>query len=105
MPNKTLQSGDLTLDIDKRQITGRLGTSHLTPKECQLLSLLTSNPGEVLSQKLLMKEVWNTDYLDDTCTLDVHICRLRKKIKEVAGDSWYWQTVHGVGYRFEPSEE
>lgn len=80
MSNRILQGADLTLDMDKRQITGSLGTEHLTPRECQLLSFFISNPGQVLSRKLLMKEAWDTDYLDDIGTLYVHISRLRKKI-------------------------
>ena len=65
---------DLTLDLALREIRGCNGDSKLTPKECELLALFMSYPGRVLSRKLLMKEVWDTDYLDDTRTLEVHIC-------------------------------
>ena len=58
------------------------------------------NPGKVLSRRLLMKEVWETDFLDDTRTLDVHICYLRKKIEEDPYHPHLLRTVRGIGYRF-----
>ena len=48
-----------------------------------------------------MKELWDTDYLGDTRTLDVHICWLRKKIEDNAREPVAIRTVRGVGYRFE----
>ena len=86
-----LSVAGLTLDVSKRQVTGCNGTKGLTPKECQLLAVLMRNPSRVLSscpgvqlqgRKLLMRRVWETDYLGDTRTLEVHICWLRRKIEE-----------------------
>jgi DNA-binding response OmpR family regulator len=91
---------DLTLDLANREIKGCNGNDKLTPKECELLALFMSYPGRVLSRKLLMKEVWDTDFLDDTRTLEVHICWLRKKIEEDPGNPQRLRTVRGVGYRF-----
>jgi DNA-binding response OmpR family regulator len=48
-----------------------------------------------------MKEVWDTDYLDDTRTLDVHVRWLRKKIEDNPSEPLYLRTVRGVGYRFQ----
>jgi len=91
---------DLTLDLAKREIKGCNGPTKLTPKECKLLALFMSYPGRVLSRKLLMKEVWDTDFLDDTRTLEVHICWLRKKIEEDPRRPQRLRTIRGVGYRF-----
>ena len=91
---------DLTLDLTRKEIMGCNGSNKLTPKECELLALFMSYPGRVLSRKLLMKEVWETDFLDDTRTLEVHICWLRKKIEEDPRKPQRLRTVRGVGYRF-----
>ena len=97
---KALRVDGLTLDIENRLISGCNGTQSLTPKECRLLALLMSNPDRVLSRKLLMKKVWNTDYLDDTRVLYVNICHLRKKIEEDPRKPQRLHTVRGTGYRF-----
>ena len=91
---------DLTLDLVRREIKGCNGNNKLTPKECELLALFMSFPGRVLSRRLLMKEVWDTDFLDDTRTLEVHVCWLRKKIEEDPSNPQRLRTVRGVGYRF-----
>lgn len=93
-------AADVTLDLASREIRGCNGNNKLTPKECELLALFMSYPGRVLSRKLLMKEVWETDFLDDTRTLEVHICWLRRKIEEDPRNPQRLRTVRGVGYRF-----
>jgi len=55
------------------------------------------HPWQVLSRGFLMKEVWDTSYVGDTRTLEVHICRLRGKLAE-AGSPSLIRTVRGVGY-------
>ena len=97
---QVFRAADLTLDLARREIKGCNGNNKLTPKECELLALFMSYPGRVLSRKLLMKEVWETDFLDDTRTLEVHICWLRKKIEEDPRNHQRLRTVRGVGYRF-----
>lgn len=98
--SRTLAVGGLTLDLEARQVKTQRGSHRLTPKECRLLEVLMLHPGKVLTRKLLMKEVWETDFLDDTRTLDVHICWLRKKIEENPRRPRYIRTVRGTGYRF-----
>ncbi len=97
---QVFRAADLTLDLGSREIKGCNGHSRLTPKESELLALFMSYPGRVLSRKLLMKEVWDTDFLDDTRTLEVHICWLRKKIEEDPRNPQRLRTIRGVGYRF-----
>jgi len=99
-PSGPLCVDGLTLDPKKRQVTTRADSQKLTPKECHLLEVFMRNPGKVLTRKFLMKEVWETDYLGDTRTLDVHISWLRRKIEEDPYHPQYLRTVHGVGYRF-----
>lgn len=101
-------AGDLFLDksrreawtIGDREACLRRKTVHLTKRECRLLEVLMSHPGEILSHELLMREVWNTDYLDDIQILYAYIHRLRRKMGEVGEGRIH--TVRGVGYRFYP---
>jgi len=97
---QVFRAADLTLDLARREIKSCNGNNKLTPKECELLALFMSYPGRVLSRKLLMKEVWETDFLDDTRTLEVHVCWLRKKIEEDPRNPQRLRTVRGIGYRF-----
>jgi DNA-binding response OmpR family regulator len=99
--SKRLQAGDLTLDLDARCVVQDGVATHLTFKECGLLKIFMKNGGEVVSRKRLMKEVWDTDYLGDTRTLDVHIRWLREKIEDDPSEPALLRTVRGVGYRFE----
>jgi DNA-binding response OmpR family regulator len=103
---ETLQVGGLVLDLDRRSVTRNDDRRHqLTPKEFRLLETFMRNPGRLLSRKFLMKNVWDTDYLGDTRTLDVHVRWIREKIEENPSSPVYLCTVRGVGYRFEVSEQ
>jgi len=99
--SKQLRAGDLTLDLDRRCVIKNGVEKHLTFKECALLKLFMNNGGEVLTRKRLMMEVWDTDYLGDTRTLDVHIRWLREKIEDSPSEPSFLRNVRGVGYRFE----
>ena len=72
----------------------------LTPKEFKLLNLLVSSPDQIFSRKVIMQEVWETDYLGDTRTLDVHIRWIREKIEDNPSRPQRVITIRGVGYRF-----
>ena len=72
----------------------------LTPKEFKLLHLLIQNQSQVLSRKTIMQKVWDTDYMGDTRTLDVHIRWVREKTEEDPSRPKHLITVRGVGYRF-----
>lgn len=105
-----LRVGGLTLDLDRRRVSRGDKEHKLTPKEFSLLRLLMSNPGQLLSRKVLMNKVWETDYMGDTRTLDVHVRWVREKIEENPSAPVYLRTVRGVGYRFDapgqgPGEE
>ena len=62
-------------------VNGPLGRHHLTPKQCDLLAIFIQRPNQVISRRELMEQIWKTDYLGDTRTLDVHIRWLREKIE------------------------
>ncbi|GAB4455173.1 MAG: response regulator transcription factor [Anaerolineae bacterium] len=90
----------LVIDRQYRRIL-RGGTIYsLTPKEFKLLFLLVDNANEILSRKAIMQHVWETDYMGDTRTLDVHIRWLREKIEENPSRPTQLVTIRGVGYRF-----
>jgi len=97
---KLMRVDGLVLDVRAHEVQGKSGAWKLTPKECQLLAEFMRHPEEVLTRKHLMKEIWETDYLGDTRTLNVHVRWLRQKIEEDPSSPRYLRTVRGVGYRF-----
>jgi DNA-binding response OmpR family regulator len=97
---EVLRRGELALNIKRRSVIKGDRECHLTPKQAHLLELFMRNPGEVLTREFLMKRVWDTDFVDDTRTLDVHIHWVRDAIEEDTRSPQYLHTVRGVGYRF-----
>jgi len=101
-----LTAGDLTLNIDKRYVSRGDSVRRLTPRQAQLLEVFMRNPGRTLTRKYLMETVWETDYMGDTRTLDVHVRWLRERIEEKPSSPRYLRTVRGVGYHFDtPAED
>ncbi len=74
-------------------------TVDMPPKELELLYFLASSPNQVFTREQLLDNIWGYEYLGDTRTVDVHIKRLREKIKD--NENWAISTVWGVGYKFE----
>ena len=101
LPSRAIRAGNLTLDPDTRTLHKGETDMHLRPKEAALLTLFMRHSGRVVSRKVIMKEVWETDYLGDTTTLNVHVRWLRLKIEDDPGAPRCLRTVRGVGYRFE----
>jgi two-component system, OmpR family, response regulator RegX3 len=75
----------------------------LPPKEFELLAYLVENAGRVLTRGRLIDEIWGSDYVGDTKTLDVHIRRVRSRVEKDPREPRRVQTVRGVGYRFADS--
>ncbi|MFA7636102.1 MAG: response regulator transcription factor [Bacillota bacterium] len=100
-----IRTGDLVIDPDTYQVQVRGKSMDFTPKEFELLYLLASNSGKVLTRELILQKVWGYAYPGSTRTVDVHIRRLRQKIEEDDSNPVYIQTVHGVGYRFQHVHE
>ncbi|MGN0495392.1 MAG: response regulator [Lachnospiraceae bacterium] len=71
----------------------------MPPKELELLYFLASQPNQVFTREQLLDKIWGYDYIGDTRTVDVHIKRIREKIKD--GNNWSLSTVWGIGYKFE----
>ena len=71
----------------------------MPPKELELLYFLMTNPNKVFTREQLLDHIWGYDYIGDTRTVDVHVKRLREKIKDT--ENWSLATVWGVGYKFE----
>lgn len=71
----------------------------MPPKELELLYFLASSPNHVFTREQLLDQIWGYEYIGDTRTVDVHIKRLREKIKD--HDSWKISTIWGIGYKFE----
>jgi DNA-binding response OmpR family regulator len=97
---REIRAGGLTVDIAQRLVLLDGLEVALTRREFDLLALLASNAGTVLTRERLIDEVWDTNWFGSTKTLDVHISTLRKKLGDDAVDSRYLHTVRGVGFRF-----
>lgn len=100
-----LQVGDVILNVEQRCAIRGKRESRLTPKQARLLEVFMRHPSEILTRIFLMRQVWDTDYMGDTRTLDVHIHWVRKAIEEDTGSPIYLRTVRRVGYRFQAPEE
>ena len=71
----------------------------MPPKELELLYFLAASPNHVFTREQLLDQIWGYEYIGDTRTVDVHIKRLREKIKD--HESWKIATIWGIGYKFE----
>jgi DNA-binding response OmpR family regulator len=98
--NRFTRLPGLILDGEQHQVLRDGQIYSLTPKEFKLLHLLATNHDQIISRKTIMQEVWETDYLGDTRTLDVHIRWLREKIEGAPSRPRRLITIRGVGYRF-----
>ena len=95
-----LSAGGLTLNLDRHEVHKGAVPLLLRHKEFELLYLLMSHQGEVVTRAEIFDQVWGTDWLGDTRTLDVHIRWIRSKIEDNPNQPTLIQTVRGVGYRF-----
>ena len=90
--------GPFRLDLATRMVDTPNGPRHMTPKLCALLELLMLRRNEVVSRSDIMQSIWETSYLDDTRTLDVHVRWLREYIEPDPSRPTYLITVRGTGY-------
>ena len=98
---KVILRGPIRLDMERKRVRCQDREARLTPRLIVLLKTLMENPGEVLERKQLFKDIWETDYIGDTRTLDVHISWLRQAIEEDPRNPKYLKTIRGVGYRLD----
>ena len=90
---------DLTINLTNYSVLYHGKTVDMPPKELELLYFLAASPNHVYTRDQLLNQIWGYDYIGDTRTVDVHIKRLREKIKD--HESWRISTIWGVGYKFE----
>jgi len=95
-----LSIGNLTVDLDRYEVTLNGEVVELKPKEIQLLYFLLQHKNVVFSREQLLEKVWGYSYYGDTRTVDVHVKRLREKLERPEND-WHIKTVWGVGYKLE----
>jgi two-component system, OmpR family, response regulator RegX3 len=96
-----IEVGDVRLDSGRHEVYVRGVTVALPLKEFELLELLMTNAGRVLTRDVLIDRVWGPNYFGDTKTLDVHVKRLRSKVESDPTNPGRIITVRGVGYRYE----
>lgn len=90
---------ELSIDVCNKQVFVGQAELSLTATEFKLLQILAEYPQKVFSKANLFESIWNEAYTVDDNTLNVHISRLRHKLKEAAPDSGYIETLWGMGYR------
>ena len=99
-PNdKCVEYTDLTINLTNYSVIYMGHTVEMPPKELELLYFLASSPNHVFTREQLLDQIWGYEYIGDTRTVDVHIKRLREKIKD--NPNWALSTVWGIGYKFE----
>ena len=104
-PKPTDQHGDfveypdLIVNLTNYSVLYKGHSVEMPPKELELLYFLASSPNQVFTREQLLDHIWGYEYIGDTRTVDVHIKRLREKIKDHA--NWSITTVWGIGYKFE----
>ena len=94
---------DLIVNLTNYSVTYMGKQVDMPPKELELLYFLASSPNQVFTREQLLDHIWGYEYIGDTRTVDVHIKRLREKIKD--HPNWSISTVWGIGYKFEVKSE
>lgn len=97
---KTLEIGELRLELSSRRVFIKNQEMNLTAKEFDMLELFATHPGKVYSRDQLLDTIWGKEYPGDVRTVDVHVRRLREKIEPNPGQPEYIYTKWGVGYYF-----
>ena len=90
---------DLLVNMTNYAVTYLGRNVEMPPKELELLYFLASHPNQVFTREQLLDHIWGYEYAGDTRTVDVHVKRLREKIKD--RENWSIATVWGIGYKFE----
>lgn len=100
-----LQYDDLILDLDSNTVFLQGNELSLTAKEFAILELLMKYPDKIFSKANLFQSVWNSEYISEDNTLNVHISNLRNKLKAVCPDKSFIDTVWGIGYRLHKARD
>ncbi len=95
----TFRTGGLEIDVERRRVMVDGEEIHLTPTEYALLTALARNADRVVTDAMLLREVWGPQYGDEDHYLHVYVARLRKKLERDPQRPRYLRTEPGVGYR------
>jgi len=98
---EVLNSGDLSVDLAKREATRSAQAVPLKPKEFELLAFFMRNRQRAFTREQLLNQIWGYDFAGDTRTVDVHVSWLRQKIEDQPQKPARIVTVRGLGYRFD----
>lgn len=101
-PPPEFTMGDLV--VSPVELRARRGDAviDLSPRDVKILQLLHDNPGKALDRNVIFRHGWGEDYFPNSRTLDQHVSQLRKRVEVDAKSPVLIQTVHGVGYRYDP---
>ncbi len=99
---KCVEYPDLIINLSNYSVVYNGRPIDMPPKELELLYFLAASPNQVFTREQLLDHIWGYEYIGDTRTVDVHVKRLREKIKD--HKSWSIATVWGIGYKFEVAE-
>jgi DNA-binding response OmpR family regulator len=99
---KVVSYPDLEVNLSNYSVVYMGEPLDMPPKELELLYFLAASPNQVFTREQLLDNIWGYEYIGDTRTVDVHVKRLREKIKDHKG--WGITTVWGIGYKFEVRE-
>ncbi|MCY1159190.1 MAG: response regulator transcription factor [Citricoccus sp.] len=94
-----IRVGALLVDRAGRRVCVDGAAVEVTRIEFDLLLALVERPGQVLSRRQLVQTIWNTEWIGEEHVVDVHVARLRKKLRDRAGAPRFIETVRGIGYR------
>ena len=93
-------AGDLEVDLERRRVAVGGRQVHLTPTEYELLKVFLTHPDRVMTDRMLLKQVWGPEYGEEAHYLHVYMARLRRKIEPDPQRPRHIVTEPGVGYRF-----
>lgn len=100
--NEKLIFGENIVDFDTHIAHTPKGVFNLTPKEIAIVQLLSRKPRHVVTRGQILKHVWGYEVLPSTRTVDNFMLQIRKYFEDDPKKPRYFQSVHGVGYRFDP---
>ncbi len=95
-----IESGNLSIDLDRYEVSKESIVIELTLREFELLKYLATQENQIFSREQLLKDVWGYEYFGDIRTVDVTVRRLREKIEDDSSSPKYILTKRGVGYYF-----
>ncbi len=99
IPTSCISFGDLKIEIDKRLVTIQDKVLSLGRKELEILVVLAKKAGDVVTREAILNSVQENEIFDRT--IDSHMSHLRKKLRDIVGDSLQINSIYGVGYRLE----